>query len=249
MKSPEFLKAILGAAGASAMAPLIEASPGLAAYLPARAALSWVSATASYTGFIPGTEIPLVLQKTEYGWNGGVGSDSIYAFDSAPAAHVAAALTVFLDATPGRPDLKEIDFARLGKTIDALVKAQKNKGAAAGTGVHAKPIGPDAPIPPTATAPDAPAAGKPKKSKLPKKPKPAAAAKPASMKLTLSESRHICPVCLGSQFKDQSFKGCWCFRSLSKSVTAVAVPGGYNLTFGDDWDEDAVLTLSESLGR
>jgi hypothetical protein len=42
---------------------------------------------------------------------------------------------------------------------------------------------------------------------------------------------------------------CLCFKDLRKSVETTVIEGGYILTFGRDWDREAVTTLAENLGK
>jgi hypothetical protein len=242
-----FLEAIFGSRGAQVMRPLQDS--GFSSWLPARAALAWVGATSNHSGFLPGTTIPMVLAKTDFGWTGAI---SDYAFVDASASHVAAAMTVYLDSPPGRPVLKPIDLSRLGRTVDALIKAEKSKGAgggdASGTGIHAAAIPPTPATPATAMAPKM-TGQKKTKSRIPKIPKTAKPKKAVTtvMKLSEVEAGRACPVCGSKQIVDSKFKGCFCFRSMAKSVQTERINTGIKLVL-KNWDDDALMTLRESLG-
>lgn len=244
-----FLAAVLGPAGAAALAPLAKADAGLASYLPARAALAWLQVSDhEETFFLPGTGVPCVLGKTEKGWDGNL--DGIRLENASPT-HVAAAILHVLDAAPGKPDLRDLDLARLGKTVDALAKAQAKRGGAAGadTGQPAAaipPQQPEAPSPAQAKQVGQGDAGKPQKK--PKLPRPSV--KPQALpkaKLSLSESRKPCGVCGQAQFSDGALRGCSCFKALCKSATARPVPGGYEVSFGSGWTRDGILTFVEAV--
>lgn len=236
-----FLTAVLGARGAAALQPLSKASPDLAAYVVPRAAVAWLQLTSDFEGALPGTDTICAFRKSEDGYTGILDD---YAFTSAPMEHLAAAVSVLLDAAPGRPDLRDLDLARLGKTIDALAKTQKKRGAGgeAGTGVAAAPIPPDAPEPPTSVAPP-----KPKPGKLPKLAKPKKPVVPQKLALSVADSQKSCPVCRGTQFRGTEFRGCYCLRGLAKSVDVRLVATGFELTFGAGWDADTIAILRESL--
>jgi hypothetical protein len=154
----------------------------------------------------------------------------------------------------------------------------KAGGGAKGPGPAAAPQGPLAPIPPTPTAPkpSGPIAGtkiggagqkasqspegiaKPtgpklpgvKPAKLPAVKKPTAVKLPGvKMKVTKAEAAHRCPTCAEPQFKADQYVACLCFKDLRKSVETTVIEGGYILTFGRDWDREAVTTLAENLGK
>lgn len=255
-KRNDFLSAVLGR-GAEVLDRLAKASPEVSAYLVPRVAAAWVSQVDGADA-IPGVpEQRFVLSKAGDGTYHGVAElgGTEYAWVHAPVSHVAAVIAVAIGAEPGRPDLKDVDLARLGKTIDLLVKSKKEP--AIGTGGAAAATPPLAPEPPSMGGPDSePTAAstklnwaKAKTKKLkPKLPK-LAAPKAPKVKLTLSEAVTPCQVCRGTQFQGQSFRGCFCLRDLAKSARSVQVPGGYELVLGQDWDNDAVLTLLECVGR
>lgn len=93
-----------------------------------------------------------------------------------------------------------------------------------------------------ATKPGATAA-KPAASKM----KPVSVPKLPGMKVTKSEAGSKCQICGQCQFKADTFQGCMCFRALAKSVTTAVTEDGYNLTFKSDWDQDAILALTDTI--
>lgn len=240
-----FLEAVLGAAGATALQPLLK-SDAVAAYLVPRAAAAWLQALPVGRASAPGGGCRVALCKSATGLFDGVAdvNGTEYAFTAAAPAHVAAVVSLAVGAPPGRPDLRDVDLARLGKTVDLLAKAQQARRGGPQTGAAARPVEP--------TAPEAPEpiqkqpAGKPK---LPKVPKPKQPPKP--LRLSVSESLRACGVCRGRQFKGADFTGCFCLRDLAKSVKVEVLDwgAGFELRFGSGWDGDAVVTLLDALGK
>ena len=242
-----FLAAVLGDAGAAALAPLAKAAPALEAFVLPRAAVAWLEHVVSHDGTVPGTAHRLTLVKTARGFSGCIDLQGTpYAFADAPAAHVTAALAVALGAAPGRPDLRDVELARLGKTVDALVKARRGRasGDAHGTGVHAKPIAPEPPAAPTPTAPEAPGAKARKKPKLPKAPR-----QTTEVRVTKAEATALCATCrTRHRLEGATWRPCYCLAGLTKAEARVA-GDVVTLVLGPDWDPDATATLLEAVGR
>lgn len=96
--------------------------------------------------------------------------------------------------------------------------------------VHAptKQQGPQAPTPPT------------KQPKLPMR-----QFKAPSLKIDKTESLKVCGVCDGSQFSNNKFTGCICFRDLAKSIKTTVYSDGYALDFKTDFDKEAWMVLSK----
>lgn len=82
-----------------------------------------------------------------------------------------------------------------------------------------------------------------------KQPATANAAKPnkqpklPSLAIGKSEADQACEMCGGRQFENNKFKGCICFRELSKSITTTAYGDGYVLSFKGNIDSDSVKAL------
>ncbi len=94
-----------------------------------RAIYSWLSVAAlgDFEGEIPGVSNSyLHFQKSDDWYTGSVSiGDSIYTFDQASIYQVASAVAVSIGADlDPHPDLRDLDIARLGKSIDLLVKAR-----------------------------------------------------------------------------------------------------------------------------
>lgn len=85
-------------------------------------------------------------------------------------------------------------------------------------------------------APQAPIA------KQPKLPRPSF--KAPSLKIDKTESSKQCSVCEGSQFTNNKFTGCICFKDLAKNIKTTAYADGYALDFKSDFDKEAYLVLS-----
>ena len=271
-----FLTALLGEAGAAAVQHLSKMLP-VERFLVPRAALAWLhTLEGSWEGAVPGTGVPLTLAKTEDGWTGAVVLDGTsYGFVGASPAHVAAALTLAVGGRTDRPHLKGLDLARVGRTVDLLVKAKKAGESAHGTGVAAGRI---PPVPRTpvedykergqnllpgekkplgakkdkqeAAAPEAAAEGAPAgagaaKPKLPRLPK---AKGPRPLRLSVSDTSSACQVCGQKNFEGVVLKGCFCLQDLVKKVRDVEVVGtNLVLTFAGDIEPDEYLTLLETL--
>lgn len=111
------------------------------------------------------------------------------------------------------------------------------------TAMPVEQAGPLLPDPPSKQVGMIPRAGK--KPKLPKLPRPSM----ALPKLKLSEAQLLapCPVCSGSQMKGDKLSGCLCFKAMMKSVTMEKTKDGLLLSFGQDWDDEAVMTFLENV--
>lgn len=126
----QFLKAVLGDDGASALSKAAERAPELGAALLPRTIMAWlgVAARDDFEGTIPGVENTyLQFQKSEDRYSGSVSvGDDVYSFETATVLHLGACMAVALgfDHERTSPRLKDLDIQRLGKNIDTLVKAR-----------------------------------------------------------------------------------------------------------------------------
>lgn len=162
-----FLQAVIGPDGAKALAKAA-VTPDLEWALLPRVVMSWLEVVAhgSYHGALPGIdETHLVLRKGETDFDGSItiGTDT-YTFRDASIYHVAGSVAVAmgLDHEP-QPALRHPALAKLGKSIDVLVKARtlrkasaQHSGGAKGVtlpGTAAKPQAPLAPLGPVAIQP------------------------------------------------------------------------------------------------
>lgn len=245
-----FLEAVAGPDGAHALAKAVAHRADLEWALVPRAIMSWV-AVAGETGFsgvIPGTAEGLTLRKAETGYDFVLG---LYADRGASLERVAAAVAVALGAdADAPPPLRSPALAKLGKSVDLLVRARALRKAlqrrpakpVALPGTAAKPIAPEAATPPQATEDEQP--GEPRADA------PVAAKKPRQIKVTKAEAAARCQTCQRRFFVDDVFVGCDCFEGIAKSVRTHRTLTGYTLTFGGlEWDAETVATLAESFGK
>lgn len=227
-KARAFLVAVLGRPGATALQTLAKSDPALAGYLVPRAALAWLSHVSTTAGMPGCPDIELTLRKTNDRFAGAVELEGDSHFlKASPATHVAAVVSFALGVEPEiAPTLRDRDLASLGHTIDLLAKAQAKRPDAAGTGSVASAIAPTAPAQPTSTAPDT---TQRKRIQIPMKPKkPEGAPKPKTAPLALAEADmgRICRACGIGQFEKGKFRGCYCIRSMVKSIATTRRPDG-----------------------
>lgn len=260
-----FLIGVLGKDGAHAFKKAIDREASLGGAVVPRAIMSWLNIATKYdyTGGIPGvSNTYLSFKKSETGLDGGISvGEEVYSFSGASAFHVAASVAVALGVENASANVRDQTLAKVGKSIDTLVKARiiteqlMRKGAAKDLlrcdcktdphlpacatrmkkvdlpGTTAKPK--DAQM---AFAPQAPMAPNSQKQK------------PAPFKVTKSESDHKCSMCQRSQFANGGFVGCLCFRDMAGAVRVAKTEAGYSLTFASsEWDIDAVAALRAAL--
>lgn len=271
----QFLSAIVGSDGANALAKAVERISDLELAILPRAITAWLEIMGpfGYDGTVPGIENQLSFTKSEQGFSGYIVLDGQnHVFKKSSIFHVAGCMAVALGLDHERMStlVKSEKLVKLGKGIDLLVKSKVIKGLVKGKkvkkaqinansggktsnlpGIAAQPLAPKLPIPPTAEQPanekqmPQGSAGTSTASPLPQvktssKPK-------ASMKVTKAQSELRCEECAKTQFVDGKYRGCFCFSSLAKSVRTTPTETGYLLTFGSDWDQEALETLFESL--
>lgn len=165
-----FLRAVLGEEGATAIRKAVSTSPTFEHAVLPRTILGWLELADSfdYEGEIPGcADTYLAFSKSEGGFSGIVRLNNLdYQFEDASVVHVAASVAVSLGADPEQvaAGVRDLDIARLGKSIDLLIKARvaaeelakaANKGAASkeSKGKHAEPREPIEQAPHTAEQP------------------------------------------------------------------------------------------------
>jgi hypothetical protein len=220
------LNTLLGTAGLQALETLLK-SEDLASFIIPKAVVSWLQKAEYGSLSLDGFDS---LKKTGYGYSGTTKVGNLdYVFDKVTEQQVAAIVSVRLEKTMS-PLVKEIDLARLSKTIDLLVKAQK---PAKIEPVEAKvavdgPKKPQEPMPPVA----------PNETVYSNK-----NVVQKSFMVSEKDSKTKCKLCGKGQFKDNKFSGCVCVRSLAKSVDTKLVGSKYKLTFGNDLGEDEILTI------
>lgn len=277
-----FLQAVIGADGASALVKAASKSPDLEWAIVPRVVMAWLDVIGhsdGYKGEVPGVGNKLMFKKHERGYSGYVNfGDDDYTFEAATVYHLAGCVAVALGGMHEKPpELRSPSLAKLGKSIDLLVKArtlrkaqQSHQGGAKGVrlpGAAAMPRPPQGPQEPVAVQPTntganavgtkAGTAMKPsRQSAAPPKSAPGSAPKLPGMKppmkkpqlkVTKAEARAACAACGGRPFRAERYAGCICFADLAKSVKTTPTDTGFTLEFGAGWDADAVATLAESL--
>jgi hypothetical protein len=273
----QFLTAVIGVDGARALAKATSASADLEWAIFPRVVMSWLEVQGHAPSFnegLPGVdEVRLNFRKSEDAFTGSINiGPDVYAFRDATLYHVAGSVAVALGASPDHaPELRSPALAKLGKSVDLLVRSRtlrKMQAAHAGGARGAKPPGvAAAPIPPSAAQPPVPVQGNvpsqvgtkvgttAKASATPKlpsvKPTPAKTGVPkkSTLKVTKAEAALHCRACGDTQFKASTYIGCICFSDLRKAVATHVVADGYVLEFGSSWDAAAITTLAETLGK
>jgi hypothetical protein len=244
MPLPKFFDSLLGSGGANVMRTLAKTSAPLEAYLSPRIVVGWLRQCDYGDVSIP-NECPLrSLSKSGYGYSGEALVQGVdYSFQNVTEEHIAAIISVALGNDIKQVAVKDVDLARLAKTIDLLCKAAPR--APANQFEHqmvAQAIQPEAPKQPDLVQP---AQNKTKSNKIPKIPKvPPKIKQFKPLKVTKSETQNKCDICDGSMFEGLTFTGCTCFAPMAKSCQTTWDRAIGTICFGDDWDEDSVLTLT-----
>ena len=217
---------ILGSKGVAALSSLLE-NEDLASFIIPKAVVSFLHKS-DYGELL--LEDFSALKKTGYGYSGAIKIGEIdYSFEHVTPEQVAAIVSVKLEKTLS-PMIKELDLAKLSKTIDLLVKSQakvpkieppEDKELVAKPMAPTKPV---LPIPPNTTVQKAPPVKK-------------------SLVIPEKESKNKCRICGKEQFKDKKFEGCVCVRTLAKSIETKVIGKGYKLTFDSSLGDDEVLTI------
>lgn len=259
----KFMVGVLGMEGARALQKAAQRSTDLDGVLLPRAILAWLDVADSHEGDLPG--IPntyLSFAKSQTGYSGSISiGDEVFPFAEVTKMYLASAIAVSLLGSHRLdvpPSLRDHDLTNLGKSIDLLAKAH----ALAVTLTKAEPPGPAA-APHAQEAPTAPMAPA-KASRIPRPPVkklgtvhvPAAPKRTVkipglrkpSIQITKSQQDRECPGCGVKQFKAGILRGCVCFRDLVKSVKVEDSGDNLTLSFGSQWDVDAIATFLEALG-
>lgn len=124
----QFIAGVLGTDGAQALQKAGELHPNLETAILPRCIISWIKVYESgYDGSIPGIEgSELVFKKSEKGFDGRiVFGEHSYSFKEASEYHLAACVVTALGSE--EEDIsdaaKSVEIARLGKSVDLLIKA------------------------------------------------------------------------------------------------------------------------------
>lgn len=64
------------------------------------------------------------------------------------------------------------------------------------------------------------------------------------LKVSKSTGHRPCGLCGEVQITQGSFVGCVCYREMAKSVTVKSTALGYTLSFGEEWDREAIAALN-----
>lgn len=243
----KFLTGVLGTEGARALARTAEREPALAAVLVPRTALAWLRDLQKHEGTLPGVETSyLTFTKSEVGYGGliSVNGSFNYEFAGVGAEHVAAAIAVAVGTVgPSNPAVRDLTLTRLGKSIDALARAQQlcktlpQALKAELPGTTAKPVATGEPQGPQ----------EPQKQPRQARPKPKLPKLPA-LKVEKSEVHAVCPECDRSNFDvNQKFQACLCWRDLAKHVRTTVYGDGVVLEFGSGFPAGAWPELRKAL--
>lgn len=271
----QFLRAVLGVDGASALKKAADRATELESAIVPRAIMAWlgVVARSDFEGSIPGVEDSYIdFEKNDAGlYDGTVAiGEGVFPFQNATVFHLAASVAMALGSNNEIDNrLKDVDLVRLGKSIDILAKA---------TFLTKMDLSKGAPGPPHAPkltgVPLAPVPGIKQKEKAPKDaggkkpPKPPAEApkpkhvvpkskvtipkakRPALKSFSMSERQSLreCPDCGLPLIKGGAFTGCVCFKELARYVSLAKSETGLVISFRPEVDDDAVSVILETLG-
>src|SRR6185312_5662096 len=125
----QFLQAVVGEDGARALSKAVERAEELDQAIFPRTILAWLEVVApfGYDGNVPGVTVPFAFAKTQKGFAGSIAvNGEMHRFEDATLAHVAGCVAVALGLDHERvsPLAKNEQLAKLGKSIDLLIKSQ-----------------------------------------------------------------------------------------------------------------------------
>lgn len=215
------LSKLLGDVGYKALEPLLK-NESLASFIIPKAVISYLDINPN--GQIELEGISLVKANGKY-----LGSINInkteYEFSDASSTEVAALICL---ANGKKPEsaLKNLDLAKLSKTITTLVKSQATaKEPLASTAKPREPEEPEPQIPPTNTQ-------NIKRGPINK-----------TMMVPDKHTDKVCKACGKGMWKNKEFVGCTCTQILAKSVSTRLITGYSVLSFNKDIDEDSILLV------
>lgn len=126
----KFLQAVLGSLGANALMKAGDRVPELEPVFVPRTIVSWISSIPEdeFEGPIPGNRNSYChFVKSEDRYSGSVAiGDEVYSFENASMLHLGACVAVAIGADSQAISIEDVDVEKLGKNIDALVKARYN---------------------------------------------------------------------------------------------------------------------------
>lgn len=239
--SQAFVTEVLGKDGATAVYRAIQKNAGLQGFLVPRTVLGWAMSKSEFKGTVPGIKsVYLEFAKSASGISGriSVGGNPLTPIAYKDVFELSAEVINHLGVEVKRFEGGTAALVRLGKSIDALLKAREaiktlSKAPQELPGTTAKPREPEGPAEPTKPIAVQPKIAKPK-PKLPKLP---------MVKVELDKLDKSCKTCGGHLFKSQRFHGCVCFRDLAKHATTTVYSDGVVVEFSPKADRTEVLTL------
>lgn len=129
-RKKSFLTAVVGDDGARALAKAADLGPDVEWAVFPRAVLSWLGVVTlgdEWSGDIPGTRLSLSLTKREGTFTGSMqlSDGTEFSFSDKPLVHVASGVLLAVGGTEEpAPPLESAILARLGKSIDLLVRSR-----------------------------------------------------------------------------------------------------------------------------
>jgi len=233
-----FFETLLGKQGFTVMESLAKSSTDLASYITPRVIVSWLRQSKYGTINLPKSCPIQSLEKTGYGFNGEALVKGLsYSFNKATEEQIAAIISVATDSNVHDVDFKDVNLARLAKTIDALVKVQINQYEHTEVAKPLEPLTPQEPTQPN---------NNPTKTAKPQDPRIKTSRIPRiKKKITIakSDTNKICQLCQQKMFTANQFTGCSCFKPLAKNIISTVTDSSVVLSFSEDLDNDAVLTI------
>lgn len=244
-----FFDKLIGPHGVAVMSALEKSCDDLSGYITPRVIVGWLRQSDYGDVSLPDGCCISKLEKSGYGYSGQSKiQDQDYEFKYASEEHVAAIITTACGQTLSKCSTKDLDLAKLAKTIDLLIKATKLQYERT---QRVQPLEPDGFVPPTTTQPKQVA--KPTIPQLNKPIKKIAIqtqwTKPKRKKLTVwkSETSKPCSLCGQTLFENNKFVGCTCFKPLAKNITSSDDKLTITMEFDNDIDQDAMLALIGAL--
>ncbi len=255
-RSVRFLKAVIGENGTVALLKSVESNPQFENVILPRAIYSWLNAIEEYNGKLPGTLIPLNLQKNDLGFSGDIAvNDTLLKFENDSVFRVMGSISIALNSKSISANIKEHDLMRLGKNIDILVKSNIAKKRVTSLSelksrIKGKTLKKEDPA---SAKQGFTRAGKPSEPKQPlgfEEPTYVQTKQQFQTKrFGKSELNTRCGGCSMLLFKNEEFRGCLCFHELAKYTTTLKKGDDILLSFGKEWDNEALLALLGNFKR
>ena len=227
-KIETFIKSVLGETGLSVVDNLIKKYPQLESYIIPRTIISWLRTNDEFKN-LDNTPF-VVLNKSENEYSGCVVLKSEnFDFKKVSEQYIAAIVTTECGFDLCKTKIKNIDLARLGKTIDLLSKAQNEVNFEHNQ--RAKNLQFDEPILPEQT----PKIKEKKTFRIPRINK--------QIKLNKNELDNICFICKEKLISHGNFLGCTCFKPMAKSICLIQKNNDLFLDLDKSLSDDVFLAL------